>query len=444
MFENLVNGISSAFNVFKSTAKITEKELDKVLEDIKLTLLDADVHYDAVEYFITEVKKEALGEQVHKALSPKQQIIKIVQSTLTKLLGSSNSNLVLEGNPPVIMLVGLQGTGKTTTCVKLAKYLKHKKGKNPLVVGVDFQRPMAVKQLKILAENNGINVFENNERKASRVLKEALAYAKINQNDLIILDTAGRLELNKDLMNELVALKKEFNPSEILLTTDAMQGKSAVDVAKGFNQALDISGFILSKLDSDTRGGAALSLYYTTKKPIKFMGVGEKAEDFELFYPDRLANRILDFGDLLSLIEKAESTFDKNEAEKLEKKLAKNTFDIEDFLSQIKQIKKLGSLESIIGLIPGMGNLKAKLGKMAPPEEELKKIEAIICSMTIKERKNPNIINSKRRIRIAKGSGTQISDVNRFLKQFEDMKKLIKNLPKSGNPGLKGLGNFKL
>lgn len=443
MFENLVNGISSAFNAFKSTAKISASELDKVLNDIKLTLLDADVHFDAVNYFVEEVKTKALGQEVHKALSPKQQVLKIVQNTLTELLGSTNEGINFAGSPAVIMLVGLQGSGKTTSSVKLAKYLKHKKGKNPLLLGVDFQRPAAVEQLKILADQNGINVLQSSEKKASRALKEALKFAKINQNDLIIVDTAGRLHIDKDLMKELSSLKSEFKPCEILLTADSMLGQSAVDVAKEFNDLLDITGFILSKLDSDTRGGSALSLYYTTKKPIKFMGMGEKIDDFEVFHPERVASRILDFGDLMTLIEKAETNFDKQESEKIEKKLRKNTFDIEDFLGQLKQIKKMGSMESLMGFIPGMSGLKSKLGKMTPPDEELKKIEAIICSMTTKERRNPSIINSSRRKRIANGSGTNVPDVNKFLKQFDDMKKLIKNLPKSGIAGLKGLGNMK-
>lgn len=443
MFENLVNGIGSAFNKLKSPARISEKDLEAVLLDLKVSLTDADVHFDAVNFFIDEVKRKALGEDIHKALSPKQQILKIVQNTLTELLGSSSASLNFIGTPPVFMLVGLQGSGKTTSSVKLAKYLKHKKGKNPLLVGVDFQRPAAVEQLKILAQNNGINVFQSSERKASKAVKEALKYAKINQNDMIIVDTAGRLHVDKDLMNELKSLKEEFKPSEILLTADAMLGQSAVAVAREFNQVLDISGFILSKLDSDVRGGSALSLYYTTKKPIKFMGLGEKADDFEQFHPERIAGRILDYGDLMSLVEKAEANFDKKESEKLEEKFRKNTFDIEDFLGQIKQIKKLGSLESLMGFIPGMSGLKSKLNKMTPPDEEFKKIEAIINSMTLKERRNANILNASRRKRIAQGSGTNVADVNKFLKQFEDMKKIIKNLPKSGIAGLKGLGNFK-
>jgi signal recognition particle subunit SRP54 len=334
------------------------------------------------------------------------------------------------------MLVGLQGAGKTTTTVKLAKYLKEKKSKNPIVVGVDFNRPAALEQLSILSKENNINVFESESKRISRVVKDALNFAEKNSNDVLIIDTAGRLHIDKELMSELKDLKKGFNPSEILLVVDSMVGKESVNIANEFNNLLDINGFILSKMDSDVKGGAALSLFSATKKPIKFIGLGEKADALELFYPDRIASRILDLGDILTLIEKAENSFSEKEKERLEKKIRKNTFDIEDFLTQIKQIKKMGSLDSIISMIPGISGLTSKIKNMAPAEEEFKKIEAIINSMTKKERSEPSIINGSRRKRIAIGSGTSINDVNKFLKQFDNMKKMMKYLPKTGMPGI--------
>ncbi|MBN1114315.1 MAG: signal recognition particle protein [Oligoflexia bacterium] len=444
MFENLVNGFNSVFSKIKGTARIREKELENVLEDLKLSLLDADVHYDVVDSFLDIVREKAAGAEIHKALSPVQQILKIVSQALTELLGSKSSSLRLSGSPAVIMLVGLQGAGKTTTAVKLAKYLKDQDKKEPLLVGVDFNRPAALEQLRMLGQGNGINVYTPEVKKASKALKEALKYASINRNDVIIIDTAGRLHIDRELMNELGDLKSAFKPSEILLVADSMLGRSAVDVAKEFDSLLDLSGYILTKMDSDTRGGAVLSLFNTTKKPIKFMGFGEKATELEVFHPERVVSRILDLGDMMTLIEKAEKTFDKEEAAKLEKKLRKNTFDIEDFLNQIKQIKKMGSMESLLGLIPGFSGLKGKLGSLTPPDEELKKIEAIICSMTRRERQLPDIINGSRRKRIAAGSGTSINDVNRFVKQFNDMKKLMKHLPKSGFPDLGMLRNLNL
>jgi signal recognition particle subunit SRP54 len=342
------------------------------------------------------------------------------------------------------MLVGLQGAGKTTTCVKLAKYLRERQKKNPLLVGVDFQRPAAVEQLRVLAESNQISVFKEETKKASKAVKGAKKQAEQENNDVIIIDTAGRLHIDKPLMKELKDLKDGFNPCEILLVADSMLGQDAVNVANEFNSLLDLSGFILSKMDSDTRGGAALSLYHTTKKPIKFMGLGEKASELEEFHPDRVASRILDLGDMLSLIEKAQRHFDEEEAKKLEKKLKKNTFDMEDFLGQLKQIKKLGSIENMLAMIPGFSKMRGKLKNMAPPEEELKKIEAMICSMTPRERQLPDIIDGSRRKRIAQGSGTSVSDVNKFIKQFNDMKKLMKHLPKSGFPDLGMLRNINL
>jgi signal recognition particle subunit SRP54 len=434
MFEGLRNGLSSVFRKFMGTNIIGEKELSQIMEELKKSLYEADVHYDVVEKFVSEVKEKALGQEVHKAISPAQQIFKIVHATLSSLLGENLSPLGLEGSPAVVMLVGLQGAGKTTTAVKLAGHIKSKMGRNPLLLGVDFNRPAAVEQLSILGERNGIKCFVSGEAKPSikTALKGALKYAEANNNDTIIIDTAGRLHIDSDLMNELKELKELSGPSEILLVADSMLGQDAVNVAREFDSLLGLTGFILTKMDSDTRGGAALSLYYTTKKPVKFIANGENLDEFEAFYPERIASRILDLGDLLTLIEKAQQTFDKKESEKLEKKIRSNDFTLEDFLSQMKQIKKLGSLESIMSLIPGLGGISEKLKNAKPPEEELKKIEAIINSMTIKERRQPDIINGNRRKRIATGSGTSIQDINRFLKQFNDMKKLMKHLPKGG------------
>jgi signal recognition particle subunit SRP54 len=446
MFESLRNGINSVFNKLRGTTRIGEKELDQILEDLKRSLYEADVHYDVVNQFLKQVKEQALGQEVHKALSPTQQILKIVHASLTSLLGENQAPITLKEAPAVIMLVGLQGAGKTTTSVKLARNIKSKMGRNPLLLGVDFNRPAAVEQLNILSQNNGLPVFQASQGGLFKTtprsaVKEAIKYAEKNNHDTIIIDTAGRLHIDTDLMNELKELKALTSPSEILLVADSMMGQDAVNVAKEFDSLLDLSGFILTKMDSDTRGGSALSLYYTTRKPVKFIATGEKIDEFEAFYPDRVASRILDLGDLLSLVEKAQDTFDQKEAEKLEKKIRSNEFTLDDFLSQMKQIKKLGSIESIMSMIPGLGGLSSKLKGMAPPEQELKKIEAMINSMTTKERRQPAIINGSRRKRIAMGSGTSIPDLNKFLKQFENMKKMMKHLPKGRIPDLGLLRN---
>lgn len=442
MFNNLINGFNKILDRLKKPGAVREKDIDLVLEDLKLSLLEADVHYDVVNQFLTTVREKSLGAEVHKALSPAQQILKIIQDELTEVLGSKSSSLSFKGTPAVIMLVGLQGSGKTTTAVKLAKYLKEKMNRNPLLVGVDFNRPAAVEQLKILAHANNIDFCDAEIRKSSKAVKEAKEQALKNHNDTVIIDTAGRLHIDKPLMDELKELKQGFTPSEILLVADSMLGQDAVNVAKEFDSLLDLSGFILTKLDSDTRGGAALSLFHTTKKPIKFMGFGEKIAELEVFHPDRIASRILDLGDMMTLIEKAQTHFDQAEAEKLEKKMRKNAFDIDDFHAQLKQIKKLGSLSGIMSMIPGVSGMMNKLDGMAPPEDELKKIEAIIHSMTKKERQAPEIINGSRRKRIAQGSGTAVADVNKFLKSFDHMKSLMKHLPKSGFPDLRGKGNI--
>jgi signal recognition particle subunit SRP54 len=451
LFNNLIKGFNSVVDKLKRPGNIRERDLEQVFVDLRASLLDADVHYDVVEDFLKLVKQESLGQDIHKALSPSQQILKIIHQKLTQILGSKSSELRLKPSgsiqkdgiaPSVIMLVGLQGSGKTSTSVKLAKYLREQKKKNPLLVGVDFNRPAALEQLKVLADSNNIDLCNAVVKKASGAVKEAVSLAKQNNNDLIIIDTAGRLHIDKDLMQELSDLKEKFTPDEILLVVDSMIGRTAVDVAKEFNQALDITGYILTKLDSDAKGGAALSLFHTTQKPIKFMGFGEKMTEIEVFHPDRIASRILDLGDVLSLIEKAQGHFDKEEAIRLEKKLKKNGFDIEDFQAQIKQLKKLGSLSGLMKMIPGVSGMMNKINNLTPPDDELKKIEAMINSMTIKERRNPDLINGSRRKRIAQGSGTSVNDLNKFLKSFDQMKKLMKHLPKSGFPDLEGMGNI--
>ena len=445
MFNNLIKGFNSVFDKLKKPGNIREKDLDLVFSDLRNSLLDDDVHYDVVEDFLKAVREECVGQNIHKALSPSQQILKIIQEKLTQILGSKSSELKLKSSttkPSVVMLVGLQGSGKTTTSVKLAKYLKEQKNKKPLLIGVDFNRPAAVEQLKILSSSSGIDFCDTEVKKASRAVKEALSLAEKNNNDVIIIDTAGRLHIDKELMRELSDLKEKFTPDEILLVVDSMIGRSAVDVAKEFNQVIDLTGYTLTKLDSDTKGGAALSLFHTTQKPIKFMGFGEKTTELEVFHPERIASRILDLGDMMTLIEKAQGQFDKEEAVKLQKKFKKNSFDIEDFQAQIKQLKKLGSLSGLMKMIPGVSGMMSKINNLTPPDDELKKIEAMINSMTIKERQNPELINGSRRKRIAEGSGTSVNDVNKFLKSFDQMKKLMKHLPKTGFPDLEGMGNI--
>lgn len=436
MFDSLMKKFRGVFEGIAKRGVLSEKDLSSAMEDLKKSLLDADVHYDAVNAFVDEIRENAIGAQIHKALSPSEQLTKIVYKSLTDILGGNSKSIELDGSPAMIMLVGLQGSGKTTTSVKLAKHIKEKMGRSPMVVGVDFNRPAALEQLAIFSKQYNIASYTERAKSAVEAVKKAKEQAKKDNNDVIIIDTAGRLHIDTELMNELKELKSAYSPSEILLVIDSMIGRDAVNVAKEFDSLLDLNGFILTKLDSDARGGAALSLYKAIGKPVKFAGVGEKGDAFEPFYPDRMASRILDLGDVMTLIERAQENYDHKEAERLEKKLKKNEFDIEDFLAQIQQIKKLGSLESIMSFMPGFSALKGKLKGLTPPDKELRKIEAIIASMTMKERQTPNIIDGNRRKRIAQGSGTSVNDVNKFLKSFDDMKKLMKSLPKSGFSGL--------
>jgi signal recognition particle subunit SRP54 len=436
MFESLSEKLSKTFKKLKGQGKLTEKNIQEALKEVRMALLEADVNYKVVKKFVEDIRQSAMGQEVLDSLSPGQQVIKIVYEELIRLMGGSRQELNLIGRPPfILMLVGLQGSGKTTTAGKLALHLR-KKGRNPYLVPADIYRPAAIEQLQKLGSQLGIPVHDTEKnRKPEDTCQEALSMAGSVGADVLIMDTAGRLHIDDELMAELVRIKERVSPTEILLVADAMTGQDAVNVAKHFNDLLDISGVILTKMEGDARGGAALSVKAVTDKPIKFIGVGEKLDALEPFFPDRLASRILGMGDMLSLIEKAQEEFDEKEALKLAKKLRKREFDLEDFLSQLRQLKKLGSLEQIMSMIPGMGQLK-QLKNMKPDEKELVRVEAIINSMTKEERGNYKSVNGSRRRRIALGSGTTIQDVNRLLKNFAQTKKMMENLTRKGLQGM--------
>ncbi len=412
MFESLSEKLGRTFKKLRGQGRLTEKNIQEALKEVRMALLEADVNYKVVKKFVEDIRQSAMGKEVLDSLTPGQQVIKIVYEELIRLMGGTRQELNLTGRTPfTVMLVGLQGSGKTTTAGKLALHLR-KKGRNPYLVPADIYRPAAIEQLKKLGSQLGIPVHDTDKnRKPEDTCQEALAKAGAVGADILIMDTAGRLHIDDELMAELVRIKQRVSPTEILLVADAMTGQDAVNVAKHFNDLLDISGVILTKMEGDARGGAALSVKAVTDKPIKFIGVGEKLDALEPFFPDRLASRILGMGDMLSLIEKAQEEFDEKEALKLAKKLKKREFDLEDFLGQLRQLKKLGSLEQIMGMIPGLGQLK-QLKNMKPDEKELVRVEAIINSMTRDERENYKIINGSRRRRIALGSGTTIQDVN--------------------------------
>jgi signal recognition particle subunit SRP54 len=436
MFESLSEKLSRTFKKLKGQGRLTEKNIQEALKEVRMALLEADVNYKVVKKFVEDIRQSAMGQEVLDSLTPGQQVIKIVYEELIRLMGGSRQELNLTGRTPfTLMLVGLQGSGKTTTAGKLALHLR-KKGRNPYLVPADIYRPAAIDQLKKLGSQLGIPVHDTDKgRKPEDTCEEALAEAGAAGADILIMDTAGRLHIDDELMAELVRIKQRVNPTEILLVADAMTGQDAVNVAKHFNDLLDISGVILTKMEGDARGGAALSVKAVTDKPIKFIGVGEKLDALEPFFPDRLASRILGMGDMLSLIEKAQEEFDEKEALKLARKLKKREFDLEDFLGQLRQLKKLGSLEQIMGMIPGLGQLK-QLKNMKPDERELVRVEAIINSMTKEERGNYKMINGSRRRRIALGSGTTIQDVNRLLKNFAQTKKMMENLTRKGLQGV--------
>ena len=414
----------------KGEARITESNMKEMLREVKLALLEADVNYKIVKEFISNIQEKALGQEVMKSLKPGEQVVKIVKDELVQLLGGTESKLNISPNPPtIIMLVGLQGSGKTTTAGKLANLLR-KQGKKPLLVACDVYRPAAIKQLQVVGGQLNIPVYsEENSKDVVAIAKRAINVAISKLNDVIILDTAGRLHIDNELMEELQNVKKSVKPHEILLVVDSMTGQDAVNVAETFNTEVGIDGVILTKLDGDTRGGAALSVKKVTGAPIKFIGVGEKLSELEVFHPDRMASRILGMGDVLSIIEKAEQTLDLEEAEKLEKQLRKNRFDLNDYLAQLKQIKKMGSFSSVLKMIPGM----SKYGDLKVDDKEFDKIEAMINSMSAKERANPKILNGSRRKRIANGSGTQVSDINKFMQTFEMTQKMMKKMNNKGN-----------
>jgi signal recognition particle subunit SRP54 len=436
MFESLSEKLGRTFKKLRGQGRLTEKNIQEALKEVRMALLEADVNYKVVKKFVEDIRQSAMGKEVLDSLTPGQQVIKIVYEELIRLMGGTRQELSLTGRTPfTVMLVGLQGSGKTTTAGKLALHLR-KKGRNPYLVPADIYRPAAIEQLKKLGSQLGIPVHDTDKnRKPEDTCQEALARAGAAGADILIMDTAGRLHIDDELMAELVRIKQRVSPTEILLVADAMTGQDAVNVAKHFNDLLDISGVILTKMEGDARGGAALSVKAVTDKPIKFIGVGEKLDALEPFFPDRLASRILGMGDMLSLIEKAQEEFDEKEALKLAKKLKKREFDLEDFLGQLRQLKKLGSLEQIMSMIPGLGQLK-QLKNMKPDEKELGRVEAIINSMTRDERENYKIINGSRRRRIALGSGTTIQDVNRLLKNFVQTKKMMENLTRKGMQGV--------
>ncbi len=433
MFDQLSNKLLDSLKKLGRQSKITEDNIQETLKEIRMSLLEADVNFKVVKAFIDRVKEKAVGQHVVGQISAGQQFVKIVHDELVTLLGSTSTDLNVRSQPAVILMVGLQGTGKTTTSAKLALHIRKKLGKKPGLVPADVYRPAAIEQLKILGAQNNIPVFPSQaSQKPEEILEKAKAWAKDEMVEVLILDTAGRLQIDDELMSELQRLKTIGSPDEILLVADAMLGQQSVNVAEGFNSKLGLTGLILTKIDGDARGGAALSIRETLGIPIKFLGIGENVTALEVFHPDRLASRILDMGDVLSLVEKAHEVVDQDKALKAAKKMAKGDFTVEDFLEQIRQMKKLGSFESILKMLPGMGQMTKQLKDMAPPDEEIKKIEAIICSMTLKERQNHLILNGSRRLRIAKGSGTEVKDVNKFIKQFEQSKKMMSSLMKMG------------
>ena len=429
-FEGLSEKLNAVFKRLKGRGVLTEADVKEAMREVKMALLEADVSYKVVKDFIGKVTERAVGTDVLASLTPAQQVIKIVNEELIALMGNENARINYPSKPPcIIMMVGLQGSGKTTHAAKLAKYFKDQ-GKRPLLAACDVYRPAAINQLQVVGEKSGVKVFEMGQINPVTIAKEAVKHAADHGNEVVILDTAGRLHIDEQLMDELKSIKEETNPHEIMLVVDAMTGQDAVNVAKAFDDALGITGVLMSKLDSDTRGGAALSVLAVTGKPIKFVGTGEKLDDFEQFHPERMASRILGMGDVLTLIEKAENVMSQKDAEKLTKKFKENKFDMDDLLDQMRQIKKMGSMKSIIGMLPGVGD---KIKDTDIDESQFTRVEAIITSMTTAERAKPSIINPSRKKRIAKGSGTKVEDVNRLLRQFEQMQKMMKQFTGKGS-----------
>ncbi|MDB3938250.1 signal recognition particle protein [Flavobacteriaceae bacterium] len=430
MFNNLSEKLDKALQVLKGHGRITEINVAETLKEVRRALLDADVNFKIAKTFTVKVKEKAIGQNVLTDLKPGQLMVKIVKDELTELMGGDASDLNINGSPSIILMSGLQGSGKTTFSGKLANYLKSKKNKKPLLVACDVYRPAAIEQLNVLGNQLGIEVYSDPENKDPvSISKAAIAHAKSNGFNLVIIDTAGRLAIDELMMNEISNIKKAINPQEILFVVDSMTGQDAVNTAKAFNEVLDFDGVILTKLDGDTRGGAALSIKQVVNKPIKFIGTGEKMEAIDVFYPSRMADRILGMGDVVSLVERAQEQFDEKEARRIQKKIAKNTFGLDDFLKQIHQIKKMGNMKDLVGMIPGAGKM---LKDVDVDDDSFKYIEAMIYSMTPKERSNPSLINKSRKDRIGKGSGTSIQQVNQLLKQFNQMSKMMKMMQGGG------------
>jgi signal recognition particle subunit SRP54 len=439
MFNSLSEKLESAFKNLKGDARINDLNIANTVKDIRKALIDADVNYKIAKEFTDKVKEKATGEKVINAISPGQLMIKIVQDELTELMGGSEAQFNITGNPAVILIAGLQGSGKTTFTGKLANYLKTQKGKSPMVVACDIYRPAAIDQLTVLAEQIGVTVYSERENKdAVSIAQNAIKEAKATNKNVVIIDTAGRLAIDEVMMTEVANVKAAVNPQEILFVVDSMTGQDAVNTAKSFNDRLDFTGVVLTKLDGDTRGGAALSIKYTVNKPIKFVSSGEKMDTLDVFYPERMSQRILGMGDITSLVEKAQAQYNEEEAKKLEKKIRKNQFDFQDFLDQLQQIKKMGNLKDLMGMIPGVGKA---IKDVDINDDAFKGIEAIIKSMTPSERANPDLLNPSRKARIAKGCGKDLAEVNAFMKQFEQMKQMMKmmnNMPMGGRmPGMR-------
>lgn len=433
MFENLSDRLQDVVHKIKGYGKITEENISEMMREIRLSLLEADVNYKVVKEFTNNVKEKALGEEVNKSLNPGELFVKIVKDELTELLGGENTPLNISGNPATLMLVGLQGSGKTTTIGKLANYLRKNNKKKPLLVACDVYRPAAIEQLKQIGKELNIEVYSEGKGNPVEISNNAIKYAKDNGYDYVLIDTAGRLQIDESLMDELINIQKEVNPDETILVIDSMMGQDAINVINGFNDKIKLSGVILTKLDGDTRGGVALSVKHLTNLPIKFIGVSEKMDGLTPFYPERMASRILGMGDILSIVEQVQSEIDEKEVEKTAKKMMKGNFDLEDFLNQLNQIKKLGPLENLLKLLPGAK--KMGLNNVNIDPKIMKRTEAIVLSMTLEERRDPSILKASRKKRIADGSGTTVADVNKLLNQFEEMKKMMKMM---------GNGNFKM
>ncbi len=443
IFDSLSDKLLGSIKKLKGEARISESNIESTLKDIRMSLLEADVNFKVVKSFIERVKEKALGHDVLTSLSPGQQFVKIVHDELVNVLGGQTEELIVRGKPGVIFLVGLQGAGKTTTAAKLALHIRVKYSKRPGLVPADVYRPAAIDQLKTLGQKNDILVFDSKPtEKPEDILEKSKKWAEDNMIEVVIIDTAGRTQIDDELMNELGRLKQIWEPKEVLLVADAMLGQQSVNVAEGFHSRLGLTGLVLTKVDGDARGGAALSIRQATGVPIKFLGVGEKSDALEVFHPDRLASRILDMGDVMSLVEKAQEVIDEKSAREAAKKISKSQFTVDDFLKQLQMMKKMGGMESLLGMLPGMGQAMKQMKDMAPPDKELKKIEAIIQSMTSQERGDHRVLNGSRRLRIANGSGTLVSDVNQFIKQFEQSQKMMSQmmkmgLGKGGFPGMK-------